>query len=79
MIGNNGLIPSGNDVSGTGLTCVDFVCTGSTQADHEPSPGTLNLPLVFTKPGQYSLCVDASLPPLSFETAVCTNKFNGRP
>lgn len=79
VIGNGGLIPSGNDVSGTGLTCNGFTCTGRTQADHEPSPGTLDLPLVFTKSGQYSVCFGASLPPLSFEPAVCTDKFNVRP
>lgn len=79
VIGNGGLIPSGNDVSGTGLSCVGFVCTGTTQADHQTNPGTLELPLVFTKPGQYSLCVDAALPPLAFEPGVCTDKFNVRP
>lgn len=79
VIGNSGLIPSGNYVSGTGLTCGDFECTGITQADHEPSPGTLELPLVFTKTGQYSLCIKAKLPPLSFGDAVCTDKFNVRP
>lgn len=79
VIGNGGLIASGGSVSGTGLTCDGFSCTGTTQADHEPSPGTLELPLVFTKPGQYSLCFEASLPPLSFGAAVCTEKFNVRP
>jgi hypothetical protein len=79
VIGNGGLIPSGNDVSGAGLSCSNFVCSASTQADHESRPGELDLPLVFTKTGQYSLCVEANLSPLSFGGAVCTEKFNIRP
>lgn len=79
VIGNGGLIPSGNDVSATGLTCNGFVCTGRTQADQDPTPGSLALPLVFTKTGSYSLCLSAGLPPLSFSSQVCTEKFNVRP
>jgi hypothetical protein len=79
VIGNGGLIPSGNGVSGTGLNCTDFACTGRTQADEDSNPGALDLPLVFTKPGQYSMCFTAQLPPLQFGSEVCTEKFNIRP
>ena len=79
MIGNGGLVPSGNDVSGAGLSCSNFVCTGITQADHVPNPGTLDLQLVFTKPGQYSLCITAELAPLIFNQACGAEQFNIRP
>lgn len=79
IIGNGGLIPSGSGVSGAGLLCSDFACDGRTQADQEASPGTLNLPLVFTKPGQYSMCFTAQQAPLQFGDPVCTAKFNVRP
>lgn len=78
VIGNGGLIPSGNDVSGLGLKCNGFDCDGFTQADEDPMPGALLLPLKFTKTGQYSLCFTASMPPLTFQQ-VCTEKFNIRP
>lgn len=78
VIGNGGLIPSGNDVSATGLTCVGFDCDGFTQADEDLMPGSLLLPLKFTKTGSYSLCFTADMPPLTF-TQVCTDKFNIRP
>ena len=79
VIGNNGLIPSGNDVSASGLTCNGFDCEGFTQSDEEDDPGTLLLPLEFSKTGSYSLCFTADLPPLQFGEPVCTEKFNIRP
>lgn len=78
VVGNGGLIPSKNDVSATELTCDGFDCDGFTQADEDPTPGSLLLPLVFTKTGSYSLCFNASMPPLTF-SEVCTEKFNIRP
>lgn len=75
IIGNNGLIPSGNDITGANVTCDGFVCTGTTQADHKPAPGELELGLVISKPGSYTLCFAGSLPPLDFGSAVCTDKF----
>ena len=75
IIGNGGLIPSGNGVSGADVTCDGFVCTGRTQADEDAAPGELPLGLLFTKPGSYTLCFSASLPPLSFSNAVCSDKF----
>jgi len=78
VIGNGGLVASGNNVSGTGLTCVGFECDGYTQADEDPMPGSLLLPLKFTKTGQYSLCFTALMPPLTF-AEVCSDKFNVRP
>lgn len=75
IIGNGGLIPSGNGVSGADVTCDGFVCTGRTQADEDAAPGELPLGLVFTKPGSYTMCFSASLPPLSFSNAVCSDKF----
>jgi hypothetical protein len=76
VIGNGGLIPSGNGVSDEELSCGGFVCEGSTQADEEPLPGSLVLEtLTFTKSGQYSLCFDAFLVPLVFNNPVCTEKF----
>jgi hypothetical protein len=79
VIGNGGLVPSGNGVSGARLSCSNVVCTGITQADHVPNPGTLDLQLVFTKPGQYSLCITAELAPLIFNQACSAEKFNIRP
>lgn len=75
IVGNGGLIPSGNDASGSAVECADFICTGFTQADEQPAPGSLVPELVITKPGQYSLCVSATLAPLVFSTEVCTGKF----
>ncbi len=75
IIGNNGLIPSGNGVSGADVVCDGFVCTGRTQADEDSAPGELTLGLVFTKPGSYTMCFSGSLSPLDFSTAVCTDKF----
>jgi hypothetical protein len=76
VIGNGGLIPSGNGVSDEELSCGGFVCEGSTQADEEPLPGSLVLEtLTFTKSGQYSLCFEAFLVPLMFDNPVCTEKF----
>ena len=79
ILGNNGLVPSGNDVSASGLQCTNFVCTGFTDADEEANPGTLLLPLVFTKPGQYSLCITAELAPLIFNQACDAEKFTVTP
>lgn len=75
IIGNNGLIPSGNGVSGADVVCDGFVCTGRTQADEDSAPGVLPLSLVFTKPGSYTMCFSGSLPPLDFSSAVCSQKF----
>ena len=80
VIGNSGLIPADGSVSGEGLDCPagSVVCSGFTQADEDDHPGTLELPLIFTKTGQYSLCLTAELGRLEFER-VCTEKFNIRP
>jgi len=75
VIGNNGLIPSGNGVSGAEVVCDGFVCTGRTQADEDDAPGELPLGLVFTKPGSYTMCFSGHLPPLDLSTVVCSDKF----
>ena len=79
VIGNGGLIPSGNGISGPDIVCDGFVCEGFTQADEEPIPGSLILSPTITKPGSYSMCFEAFLVPLVFNNPVCTEKFNVNP
>lgn len=82
---NNGLVPSGNTVTvdpaaTTNLTCgANGVCTGMAQADQEPEPGTLEIPVRISKPGAYRMCVTATRAPYDFGEQVCTEKFNIRP
>ncbi|MEN8143908.1 MAG: hypothetical protein ABFS14_03060 [Gemmatimonadota bacterium] len=82
---NGGLIPSGNSLevdpgSETNITCdpQTSTCTGFTQADQEPEPGVLELPVLTTKTGVVRLCVTGQLAPLVFDT-VCSDNFNVRP
>lgn len=76
VVGNGGLIPSGNIVSADNLSCTEKTCVGYTGADEDPTPGVLTLQnFVITKPGSYSLCFEATLAPLVFNNPVCTDKF----
>jgi hypothetical protein len=76
---NNGFLQAGDVQSGT-LTCDTQTgsCTGNTQADQDPQPGELELPITLTKTGAYRMCVTGQLAPLVFDT-VCTALFNIRP
>lgn len=80
VVGNNGLIPSGNTVSSPDINCQGFGCTGAHTLPDEAGAdaGTLELDFEFTKTGSYTLCFDASLSPLQFDR-VCSVKFNVRP
>jgi hypothetical protein len=82
VIGNNGLIPSGNTVDSPDITCSpsSFLCTGAHTLPDEAGAdaGTLELQFTFSKTGSYTLCFDASLDPLLFDR-VCSEKFNIRP
>lgn len=78
---NNGFLSSGDfpeSDDGEVLTCTGGTCSGSTQADEEDAPGSLELPVIFTKPGAYRICVTGELEPLAFDT-VCYGPFNIRP
>lgn len=82
---NGGLIPSGNALevdpeADSNVTCdtQTATCTGFTQADEEPEPGILVLPVMTTKTGVVRLCVTGELVPLQFDT-VCSDNINIRP
>lgn len=84
FVKNNGSVASGNAVrvdpnAVTTITCNNGVCTGLTQADQEPEPGALEVPVQLTKPGAYRMCVTGTLPPLDLSAEVCSPKFNVRP
>lgn len=84
---NNGFLSTGDAPDGDddALMChtdpadPDYAtCTGNTQADEDPMPGSLELPLVFSKTGAYRICVTGELLPLDFDT-VCSAPINIRP
>jgi hypothetical protein len=80
VVGNNGLIPSGNTVDSPDIDCEGFDCTGAHTLPDEAGAdaGTLELRFKFGKTGSYTLCFDATLSPLVFDR-VCSDKFNVRP
>ncbi|MDH3734699.1 MAG: hypothetical protein OEU54_14310 [Gemmatimonadota bacterium] len=89
IVNNNGIVPSGGEVtvdpsSTADLTCggptqAPNECFGYTQADEDPSPGTLDVDILVNKSGGYRICVTGELDPLDFGDEVCAPKINVRP